>query len=139
MITPEAASQKWAQSMGAAGAAYKAGVMAVTQSPMQLAAQNQQGYINGVMAAVNTGKWQAGLNRVSLSAWQNAAANLGSQRLGAGATNAQPKVLSFMQSFWPTLQSAQNQVKQMPADTYEARKARSTTMMDLLHAFKRTG
>lgn len=138
MISPDAAAQKWAQAMGAAGANYKAGIMRVTSSPMAAAAQNQQGYINGVMAAVNSGKWAAGLSRVSLQSWQSAASNLGAQRLGAGATQAQPKVLAFMQSFWPTLQAAQAQVKAMPADTYEARKARATAMMDALHAFKRS-
>lgn len=136
--TPEAAAQKWAQAMGSAGAAYKAGVMSVTTSPMQAAAANKQGWVNGVMAAAQNGKWEAGLARVSLAQWQNAAANLGAQRIGAGATNAQPKVLAFMQQFWPTLTAAVNQVKAMPADTYEARKARSNTMMDLLHAFRRS-
>ena len=139
MITPEQAAQKWAQAMGAAGAAYKQGVMAVTESPMQAAARNKQGWINGIMAAANSGKWESGLARVSLNQWQTAAANLGAQRLGAGATNAQPKVLSFMQAFWPTLQNAVAQVRAMPADTYEARKARSNAMMDALHAFRRGG
>lgn len=138
MPTPDAAAQKWAQAMGASSAAYKAGIMRVTESPMAAAARNKQGWINGVMHAANSGKWEAGLNRVSLQYWQNQAANLGAQRIGAGATAAQPKMLAFMQQFWPVLQAAQAQVKAMPADTYEARKARMNAMADALHAFKRS-
>ena len=137
MITPEAAAQKWAQRMGSASQNYKDGVMRVQTSPMEAAARNKTAWLAGINDAANNGRWEAGLQRVSLQQWQSSAANLGAQRIGPGATNAQPKVTSFMQSFWPTLTAAQAQVKSMPNDSYEARKARAIAMMDALHQFKR--
>ena len=131
-------ANKWAQAMQGAGAAYQAGIDRVTDSPMAKAAQNVQGYLQGVQDAVNSGKYAAGLNRVSLQDWKNAAKTNGAQRLGSGATLAKPKVQAFLSQFLPVLANNVATVKAMPNATYEQRKARAMAMMDLNHQFKRT-
>jgi len=138
MISADAATSRWVQAMGSAATKYAAGVNAVTSSPMQAAAKNAGAYVAGVQAAVASGKWQAGLARTTLQQWQAQCVNLGAQRIGAGASAAQPKMLAFMQQFLPYVANAQAQVKAMPNDTYEGRKARAMSMMDILHQFKRT-
>lgn len=138
MITADQAAQKWAQNLQSAGKAYTDGINSVKVSPAASAAQNIQGYVNGVMAAVNSGKLAQGLSRVTLQGWQQACIQKGAQRLGAGATAAQPKMLAFLQQFLPVVANVQATVKQMDASTYEARKARANAMMDGLHAFKRS-
>lgn len=131
-------ANKWAQAMQSAGPAYQAGIDRVTESPMAKAAQNAAGYLQGVQDAVNSGKWQAGLNRSSLQDWKNAAKTNGSQRLGSGATLAKPKVQAFLQQFLPVLANNVAQVQSMPNATFEQRKQRAIAMMDLNHQFKRS-
>lgn len=131
-------AQKWSDRMNASSTAYSAGIMRVQTSPMAAAANNVAGYVAGVQAAANSGKWAAGLNRVTLQQWQSQATALGAMRLGPGATQAKPKFQAFMTSFLPFLATAQAQVKAMPNQTYDQRKARAVAMMDALHQFKRT-
>lgn len=138
MADPATIAAKWAQNLQGAGQAYKDGIMRVTESPMQKAAQNKQGYINGVMEAANSGKWEAGLNRVSLQQWKDAASTAGAARLGSGAQLGKPKMQAFLQQFLPVLANNVAQVRSMPADSFEARKARAIAMMDLNHSFKRS-
>lgn len=138
MMNAHDAAQKWSQRMQQAGQAYTDGVNRVTDNPMQLAAKNVNAYVAGVQQAAASGKWQRGLQRTTLEMWKQKAIALGAQRLGAGATAAQPKVEAFLTQFLPVVQSAQQQVKSMDNSTFEARKARANRMMDLLHAFKRT-
>jgi hypothetical protein len=131
-------ASNWAQAMSGAGAKYSAGIQRVTESPMAKAAANVQGYLQGIQDAVASGKWVAGLNRVPLQAWKDAATQTGAQRLASGAAKAKPKVLAFLQAFLPVLQANVNQVRGMPNATYEERKARALAMMDLNHGFKRS-
>lgn len=132
------AAQNWVSAMQNARQKYVNGVNAVQQSPMAAAAQNVNGYLNGVQSAVSSGKYQRGLMRVSLQDWQQAAVNLGAARLGAGATQAQPKMQAFMTQFLPFLASNVAKVKAMPKDTLEARIARSVAMQQLNAQFKRS-
>lgn len=138
MADAAAIAEKWSQRMQSAGQAYAQGIDRVSESPTQKAAANVQGYLQGVQDAVNSGKFVAGLNRVSLQDWKNAAKTNGAQRLGSGAALARPKVQAFLQQFLPVLQNNVAQVKSMPNATYEQRKARALAMMDLNHQFKRT-
>lgn len=138
MISADQAALKWAQRLGSSTQAYTDGINRVNVSPMSLAAKNVNAYLAGVQAAVSSGKYVQGLSRGTLQSWQQACIQKGAQRIGAGATAAQPKMLAFMQQFLPFVQQAQATVKAMPNDTYEGRKARANAMMDALHQFKRT-
>jgi hypothetical protein len=138
MISAEAAAQKWAQRMGSASTNYIQGIQSVQVNPMEMAAKNVAAYQAGVNAAVASGKYVNRLRAVPQQHWVDQCIKLGAQRIGAGATQAQPKVLAFLQQFLPAVAQAQARVKAMPNDTYEARKARAMAMMDALHAFKRS-
>jgi DUF917 family protein len=138
MLTSAQIAQKWVDRTSAATQAYTDGINAVTVNPMQKAAANSAGYLAGVQAAVASGKWQAGLNRVSQQQWQQKAIQLGAQRLATGVAAAKMKYQSFMDSFLPVLSQNVAQVNAMPNNSYEARKARAVAMMDLNHQFKRS-
>lgn len=137
IISPDKAAERWSQGMQGASTKYKEGIDGVTESPMERAAANQQGYLNGVMEAVNSGKWAAGLRRTSLAQWKEAAKNVGASRLASGAMAAKPKMQAFLASFLPFLQSVTDRVKSMPASTFEERKARAIAQMDGVHQFRR--
>lgn len=138
MISPDKAAERWQQGMQGAGQKYTEGIQGTTENPMEKAAQNQAGYVNGVMEAANSGKWAAGLRRVSLQQWKDQAIKVGAQRLATGAIAARPKMQAFLAQFLPHLESGVARVRSMPASNYEERKQRAVAMMDHNHSFRRS-
>lgn len=138
MASAAETAQKWVDRTSAAVSAYVSGIKRTDVNPMEKAAANSAGYLAGVQAAVASGKWAAGLRRVSKEMWTQHAVTLGSQRLGPGVTQAKQKMQAFLDQFLPVLASNVAQVQAMPNNSYEARKARMNAMADLNHSFKRT-
>ena len=130
------AAQKWKTGMSTASTSYSEGVDGVTSSPMEAAAANSAGYMNGVSEAVSSGRYERGLRRVSLSDWKKAAKEKGAQRLATGATAAQAKVEKFWMTFGPKLQQVTETVRSMPKGTYEERRQRALAQMDAVRALK---
>jgi hypothetical protein len=127
---PTTAAQAWVTAMQGAGAKYTAGVQAVKVAPGQIAAARSDLWAQQVANAKQ--KFATNVAKVSLSQWQDAAANKGAQRLGTGATQAQQKMANFMSSFLPVLSSV---VNSLPAGgTYEQNKQRFLAYADALHA-----
>lgn len=127
-----AVAQRWAQRMAQSTDAYKRGIQSVQVSPTELAAQNADGYLAGVQEAVNSGKFQAALRRVSNAAWQQAAIVKGAPRLATGASAAQPKVESYLNEALPMIEQFRSRVKQMPGRTREERMQRSLEFQRLM-------
>lgn len=136
MLTPQQIAAKWAQRTQQATQAYIAGIQATTVNPMAMAAAAAPKYLQGVQDAVNSGRWQKGLARNPASYWQSQAVNKGANRLGTGASNAQPKMEAFLTKFLPVLQQNVAQVKAMPNNTFDDRMARMVQMATLNHQFK---
>lgn len=99
--TAQQVAAKWSQNLTNSTTAIQNGVNAVTTSPTQLAAQNVNGYLQGVQAAVASGKWQRNLQAVSLQDWKTSMQQKGIPHIQTGATAAQPKVAT---AFGPLLQ-----------------------------------
>lgn len=109
---------KWATNLGQSTEHIKAGVMAVTEAPGAAAARNKAGYLAGVQRSVD--KWASRVGSVSLGDWQNAMITKGTQRIQLGASQAQPKFATFMQSFLPHVESVAARVRTMPKGTLDA-------------------
>lgn len=135
--TPADIAKKWANNIGAATESIRSGVQAVTTSPTQLAANAQDRYVAGVQRAVSSGKWQAGLQRVSLQDWQQSMLQKGIPRIGSGATQAIPKFTAFMQQFLPYVQQGVQQLASMPRGSLDQNIARAVFMMQHNAQFKR--
>jgi len=133
---PADVGTKWVNAMLGATQAYKDGVSSVTTSPTQLAAQQVQKYVQGVNDAVSSGRYQNGLNSVSLQSWQNSAINRGAARLASGAQASKSKMVNFLTNFLPAQQSIVQQADQMPTGTYQQRQAKANFVMDQTHALK---
>ena len=135
--TPADIAKKWANNISSATDSIRQGVQAVTTAPTQLAANAQDRYVQGVQRAVSSGKWQAGLQRVSLQDWQNAMINKGIPRIGAGATQAVPKFTAFMQQFMPYVQQGVQQLASMPRGSLDQNIQRAVFMMNHNAQFRR--
>lgn len=118
--------------------AIKQGVLGVQTSPMEQAAGNADGYVNGVMAAVQSGKWQAGLRRVSLSDWQQTTTTKGLSNLDTGVKAAENKMQAFLTQWLPFVDQGKQMVRSMPKATESDRKARMDAMYEYLKTFKRS-
>lgn len=129
---------KWSKNLASSGDSIRQGVQNVTQAPTQKAAQNVNAYVNGVNQAAASGKWQRGLNRVSLQDWQNATLQKGLPRITSGATAGKSKMESFMTQFLPHVDQLQNVLASMPRGDIEQNKARMLAAVDHMAKFKRS-
>jgi hypothetical protein len=139
ITTAANAANRWASGMGTASEKMKSGVMAVTVSPTARAAQRADAYLQGVMRAVQSGKYADALNRVTLSDWQTAMVNKGIPRVAAGAAEGKGKFQAFMQQFLPWIQQGQQQLESMPRGDLETNIQRMVTMVRWNSQFKRSG
>lgn len=127
---------KWQRNLTSAIPSIKAGVMAVTQSPMAKAATKADAYVEGVRRAVDSGKWQEGLNSVSLADWQNRTANAGTERISRGASDAVNKVAAFQTQLKPTTDRIRAAVDAMPSGSLEDSIARSAAAIRMMAEFR---
>jgi len=126
-LDPSQAAEKWKMRTQGATAEYADGVRRVTQAPGQAAAAQRQKWQNNVAAAAP--KWAARVAAVSLSDWQDAAANKGAQRIAAGVQGASTKMERFFGDFLPHLDAGVRKVAAMPSTTFEDRVNRAIAMM----------
>lgn len=120
MLTPSQIAAKWARNTAGSTESVKAGVMAVTQSPMEKAAQNLDKAAMNYQAAVSSGRMGKALRAVSLADWQQAMIEKGVQRIASGTQRAVPKMEAFMAAWMPVMERVKNQVATMPSGTTEA-------------------
>jgi hypothetical protein len=134
-VSPQEGTQKWLTRLSGATSEVTAGIAKVSEAPGVAAVRSKQKYQNNVVAAFP--KWERNTQNVSLGAWQ-AAATAGASRIAQGAQQKQGKYESFASQFYPFLDNAVNQVKQMPNATFEDRVQRAVAMMRKNASFKRT-
>lgn len=135
-LTGQEIADKWKRNLTASIPAIKAGVLAVTQSPMAKAAQKPDAYLEGVRRAVESGKWAEGLNSVSLAEWQNRTANAGTERISRGAGDAVNKVAAFQTQLKPITDRIKSAVDAMPSGSLEDSIARSAAAIRMMSEFR---
>lgn len=134
----QAVSQKWQRNFAGSSESYKARIGAVTESPMEKAAAAKAQWVAGVNRASENGKYEAGLRRVSLQQWKDAAMTKGAQRLADGAAAARPKMEAFLREFLPFVAENQRRIADMPRGSLEQNIARAAEMMRLNAQFRRS-
>lgn len=137
-ISPQDAAAKWASRLSGSTAEITRGVDSVTENPMQKAATKKDKMLRNLTAAVNSGKWEAGLNRVSLTDWKNAIKNKGIPRISAGAQAAQPKMAAFMTQLLPYQDNLKGQIEAMPDLSLEDNIQRMAAWVRGMADFKRS-
>ncbi len=135
MPTPQQAAQNWARGMANSTEKIRAGISAVTESPMQKAAARAEAYALGVQRAVADGTYQAGLESVSLDDWKRASLEKGVNRIAGGAEASKPKFAQFMTDFLPHVQAGVAALP--PRGTVEQNIERAVAMMRHNSNFKR--
>jgi len=138
-LTPAEFQEKHARRLKASTEDIRSGIQKVTDSPMEKAAKKKDKMRANITAALDNGKWEKGLKRVSLSDWKSKAADVGVGRIAAGIDAAASKVQSFAGELLPHIDAVKAQVDKMPDVTLEDSINRMTTFIRGMAKFQRKG
>ncbi len=136
-MTAEEFAEKHARRLKAAIPDIQAGIGKVTENPALKAAAKKNKMQANLNAAIDSGKWEAGLRRVTLESWKEAISTKGTQRLAAGIDGAHAKVVDFAGKLLAHEKSLQGVINAMPDMTFEDSVARMTNWSRGMKNFKR--
>ncbi|MEW5992950.1 MAG: hypothetical protein AB1744_00955 [Candidatus Zixiibacteriota bacterium] len=136
-ITPEEFAEKHARRLKAAIPDIQAGIERVTESPTAKAAAKQDKMLNNLTKAVTSGKWGAGLRRVTVDDWKHKFLSKGVARIPDGIDAAHDKVVGFAQQLLPYETALQGKIAAMPDLTVEDSVARSSMWIREMFKFVR--
>ena len=136
-LTPVQYQEKHARRLKAATEDMRIGVENVTVSPTAQAAKKVDKMRANIILAIDSGKWAAGLNRVTLEDWKSKMINKGIGRVAAGIDEAAPKVVAFAEKLLPYIEAGQIAVNKLPDVTLEDSINRMTTWTRHMAKFKR--
>jgi len=114
------------------------GIDRVTESPTEKAASKQDKMLTNLTAAVSSGKWAAGLKRVSLDEWKRKARDVGVNRVAAGIDAAKDKVIAFADALLPHIDRSKAAIANMPDVTLDDNINRMSTFIRKMAEFRRT-
>lgn len=137
MITPAQAAAKLGAGIRNGQQAYQNGVNAVTQNPASKAISRRSKWVQAMANPEVHDRWQAGLEKVTLQDWKNAAANVGAQRFSQSADKAQSNYQTFANDFFPFLENVKSQLDAMPDVTQEERIQKAVAAMRMIGAYNR--
>lgn len=137
-VTPEQYAEKQARNLKAATPDIRRGVERVTVSPTAKAAEAQDKMLARLTEAVQSGKWAAGLRRVSLEDWKSKMLDKGVPRIAAGIDAAYDKVVAFASELLPFQASLQGKIENMSDLTLEDNIERAAEWMRGMAKFKRS-
>jgi len=131
-------AEKWNRNLKGSLVDVEAGVRAVTEAPTAKAAEKQDKMRAKIIASIDSGKWAAGLNRVSVEEWRAKTLAKGIARIPQGADEALPKMTQFMGELLPHIEAGQAKIAGMPDMTLEDSINRATAQIRHMATFKRS-
>lgn len=137
-LTAQEYQEKHARRLSAAIQDVKNGIDRVTVNPCEQAAAAKDKMLQNLTQAVNNGKWEAGLKRVSLDEWKTKARDVGANRITAGINAAKQKVIDFAEQLLPHIDAGKKALSAKPSITLEDNIDRMVTFIRHMANFKRT-
>jgi hypothetical protein len=130
-------AEKWARKLAGATEDIRAGIEAVTEAPSQKAIQKKEKMKQRIIQAIDSGKWERGLSKVTLEEWKDAFINKGLTRIGTGAEQGRRKMEDFMAQLIPYVENLKAQVNRMPDTTLEQRIQKMISWVQGMAKFQR--
>jgi len=137
-LTATEFQEKHARRLKASVEDVRRGIDRVTENPCEKAAGKQAKMLTNLTASVNSGKWAAGLKRVSLEDWKRKARDIGVNRIAAGIDGAKEKVVSFAEVLLPHIDRGLDKIKAMPDVTLDDNINRMTSFIRHMADMKRS-
>jgi len=129
-------AEKWARRLSGATEDIRQGVEQTTVNPAQEAIKKKEKLKKRWLEAIDGGKWEARLSKVSLEEWKAKMLNKGLARIPQGAEDAKPKFEDFMNQLLPYIENVKRKVNAMPDTTLEDRINRMVTFIREMAKFK---
>ena len=127
--SPQEIAAKWKSRTQSASPEYIKGVQNVTTNPAQRAIQAKDKMVANFQQAMADGRYEAGLQDVTLQSWQQKTINKGATRIAAGVQEAEPRMGQFLAGFLPAQAAVTQGVDQMPSTTLEDRIQRAVAQI----------
>lgn len=137
-LSPAEFQEKHARRLKASVEDVRAGIDRVTENPCEKAAAKQDKMLTNLTAAVSSGKWAAGLKRVSLEDWKKQARDVGVNRIAAGIDAAKTKVVAFAEELLPHIDRQKSKIAGMPDVTLDDNINRMVAFTRGMSEFKRS-
>lgn len=137
-LTASEFQEKHSRRLKAATEDVRKGIDRVTENPCEKAAAKQEKMLANLTASIQSGKWAAGLKRVSLVQWKAKARDVGVNRIAAGIDAAKAKVIAFAEELLPHIDRQKEKIAGMPDVTLDDNINRMTTFIRGMAEFKRT-
>lgn len=135
MINAQQFAANWAQGMNNATDKMRQGAQNVKTAPGVSALNAKEKMKARWLDSVNSGKWGANVQAVTLQDWQQAYVQKGLPRIADGVRASQGKVQRFANEFLPFIQSLQQTVRAMPKVTPADSEARVLAWMRGMRTF----
>ncbi len=134
---PREIAEKWSRRLSGATEDIRRGVEAVTENPAQKAKAKKEKMKARIIEAIDTGKWEAGLDRVSLEDWKSKVLEKGLARLPQGVEDARSKMEDFMGQLIPYVENVKRKIDGMPDRTLEDRIQRAVAWIREMSKFRK--
>lgn len=136
-LTPDEFTEKHSRRLKGAIADMQRGVEGVTASPTLAAAAKKDKMRAEINRSIDSGKWEAGLKRVSLQEWKDKMISKGLGRVAAGIDAAAGKVKDFATQLLPFQDTLAATIKKMPDVSLEDNINRMTSWIRGMAKFQR--
>jgi hypothetical protein len=136
-LTPQQAQEKHARRLKGSTEDIRQGIQRVTEAPGIKAAKKTDKMRTNLLNAIDSGKWTARVQSVSLESWKTLMADKGIPRIAAGIDGAKEKTTEFFAQLFPYQDSLSSKVNSMPDITLEDNLQRMTTFVRGMSQFKR--
>lgn len=137
-VTPDQYYDKLSRRLKSATADIEAGVNSVEEAPTKLAAEKADKWVNGIMEARASGRWERGLLKVTLEEWKTKMKSKGIPRIATGIDGAKAKVVDFAKQLLPFEDNLMAEIERMPDVTLEDSINRMGAWARGMAAFKRS-
>lgn len=137
-LTAKQVAEKYGRRASGAVQDWELGINSVTEAPTMKAAAQEDKMRQNILAALDSGKWKKGLERVSLSEWRDKTISKGKSRYPQGVAAGIPKMEKFMGDWLPHMDALQNKLATMGNLTLEDSINRAVTAIRHAAEFKRS-
>ncbi len=134
-VTPEEFQEKHARRLKAAVEDIRKGVDRMTVSPGEKAIQKKDKMQARFNEAMDSGKWEANLRKVTLEDWREKMKTVGISRIATGIDGAAAKVRDFAAKLLPHIDAGKAKIMRMPDVTLEDSIARSSAFIRHMSEF----
>jgi len=135
-VSPEEFAEKWSRRLKSATEDIRKGVEKLDKSPTELAIKKKEKLKQRLIEAIDSGRWERGLQRVTLEDWKRAMISKGLNRIPAGVDEATPKVAEFGKALLSHIEGGQKAIESMPDLTLEDNINRMVTFIRHMSKFR---